>query len=450
MKKILLTTFASVALSISAFSQAVPSPFWATLQNTNFPTTQAGLIMMDVVDMNTVWGQGNYGANGRPSALFSTTSNGGTTWTSGNILPDTNTYEISNIEGIDADTAWIAAWTKSTGNMGVLYKTNNAGVSWTNVTPVGTFTNASSFADFVAFVNPTVGICLGDPVGGSFEIHKTINGGATWSAIAGTNIPNPVSGEYGLTNSFTTYSNTIWYGTNKGRVYRSSNAGSTWTVSAAMTGATDVSRLAFTDANNGLCIAATGTVQNLWQTTNGGMTWTNLAQPINCGFNDVAAIKGTSWFASVSNPSMSIAYSTDNGVTWNSWGGSGIGYLTIGFSDNATGWAGTFSDAVSASVGGVYKFSGLPLGIAQSNLAPKAISTYPNPNNGTFQILLPSAKRGLSISVTDALGNVVYSEKTTTTSSENKTFNLQHLAKGIYFVDMTSDVEKYHQKIVIQ
>lgn len=450
MKKSLLTIFAA-ALSAGAFAQAIPSPFWSTLQNTNLPTTSAGLILMDVLDANTVWGLGNYGSNGRQSNLFTMTNNGGTTWTTGPILPDTNTYQISNIEGIDANTCWMSAWTKSTGNKGVVYNTTNAGATWTNVTPVGSFTNVSSFVDFICFVTPTTGVVVGDPVGGEFEIWKTTNSGTSWSKIAGANIPNPLStSEYGLTDSYFSLGNTIWFGTNLGRVYKSTDAGSTWTVSATMAGITEVSRIAFVDANNGLCAGTSGTASNLMQTTNGGATWTNLGVPANCGFNDIAPITGTSWFASVSNPSLTMAYSTDNGVTWTDWLSANIGYLQIGFASNSVGWASTFSDNATVGLGGVYKFSGLPLGIGQPNLAPKAISTYPNPSNGIVHVLLPSAKKGLDVSVKDALGHEVYSERIITTSSENKSFNLQHLAKGIYFIDMTSENEKYHQKIVIE
>ncbi len=449
MKKILLT-ISSIVLTINIFAQQVPSPFWNTLQNTNFPTTSAGLLLMDVVDANVVWGIGNYGTNGRFSNLFTTTSNGGALWTVDSIMPDTNTWQISNIDGVDANTAWVSAWNKISGNLGIIYQTVNGGLSWNNVTPVGSFTNATSFADFVVFVTPTVGICLGDPVAGEFEIWKTINSGTTWAKINGASIPNPLGGEYGLTDSYFSLGNTIWFGTNVGRVYRSTDAGSTWTVSTAMPGVTETTRIAFTDQNNGLCAGLSGAVTNLFQTTNGGLTWTNLGQPINFGNNDIAPITGTTWFASVSNQSLSIAYTSDLGITWNSWGGSNIGYLQIGFANNNVAWAGTFSDNVTVGLGGVYKYSGAPLGVTQSNYAPRALNTYPNPSNGIIYLTLPSAKKGLTILISDAIGNVVYSEKAVTTTSEEKILNLQHLSKGIYFVDFTSDNEVYHQKIAIE
>lgn len=448
MKKTLLT-LATVGFTVGAFAQT-PSPFWSTIQNTSFPHASAGLILMDVVDASNVWGVGNYGANGRNSHLYTLTSNAGSSWTSGNIFPDTNTYVIANIDGVNASVAWVSAYERVSQAKGVIYKTSNGGTSWANGGNVTMFANAAAFANWVTFLTPNDGVAMGDPnsaTANEFELWRTNNSGTTWTLVPGASIPNPLAGEYGLTNSYTTFGTTIWFGTNKGRVIKSNDAGQTWT--ASTTGATgDVTRFAFTDANNGLALGVTGTANNLYQTTNGGTTWTNLGQPINLGYNDIAPITGTSWFASVSNPSTSISYSTDKGVTWNSWGGSGIGYLTVGFANNNTGWAGTFSDATLS--GGVYKYSSTPLGITVANASPSAISMYPNPSNGVVYFSLPSSKSGLELTITDALGNVVYSEKTVTTTLEQRTLNLQNLAKGIYFMNIATESEKYTQKIVIE
>ncbi|GIV29322.1 MAG: hypothetical protein KatS3mg028_0388 [Bacteroidia bacterium] len=58
--------------------------------------------------------------------------------------------------------------------------------------------------------------------------------------VPGSNIPAPLSGEYGLDQlSYTKVDgdpNHMWFGTNKRRVFYTKNAGVTWSVSA-LTGA---------------------------------------------------------------------------------------------------------------------------------------------------------------------------------------------------------------------
>jgi len=454
MKKSLLTLL-GLGLAVGAFAQAVPSPSWTTLQNTNFPHPSAGLILMDVVDANTVWGVGNYGSNGKFSNLYTKTINGGTNWSTGPVFPnDTNTYVIANIDGVSSTVAWSAAYKKLNGDSGAVYKTTDGGTNWTNGGNASMFTHASSFANWVVFTSPNDGVCMGDAnpnANNEHEIWRTTDAGATWTLVPAANIPNPLGGEFGLTNSYTSLGNTIWFGTNAGRVFRSTDAGVTWSVSAAMAGVSEVTDIAFTDQNTGLCFGRSGTTTNLWRSLNGGLNWVNVGAPPSLGFNSLAPITGTQWFASASNNSTTISYSKDFGNTWNSWGGSGIGYLTIGFADNATGWAGTFSDA--SAVGGVYKYSSsVPLGVEQSsNFVPTAIHTYPNPSNGNITVTLPSSKHSsLEIVVIDALGNVVYSEKASTVTVEKRSLDLKHLAKGVYFLNINTSSEKLFQKIIIE
>ncbi len=451
MKKSLLT-IASIALTIGAFAQ--PGPFWNTIQNSNFPIVSAGIRHLDAVDANVVWATGYNGTG--PSAnynWYSTTSNGGTSFTQGDIFPDTNTYVLCNIEGIDMSNAWVAAYKKSTQDQGVIYHTMNAGTTWTNGGTVSMFATAGqSFADFVVFNTPTVGVALGDPVAGEFEIYRTINSGATWTAISGTAIPNPLAGEYGLTDSYTKFgTNDIWFGTNKGRVYHSANGGQTWSVGATAATA-DIVSLAFRDGMNGLVFGYTGATLGLYATTNGGASWSAIPLDPNMGKSDICPIPGTTWYASggAAPTNTVISYSFDDGVSWNSWGSIGIQYLKIDFVSNTVGWAGSFSDQVTVGLGGIYKYSGAPLAVNATNLAPKAIDMYPNPSNGNVIINLMSSKNGATINVTDMMGKVVYTENVKTVSFENHNLNLQHLAKGIYYVNISQGNDNYSQKIVIQ
>jgi hypothetical protein len=387
MKKSLLTIMMA-ALSFSAFSQ-VPSPFWSTIQNTNFTVSAAGTRFLDAVSPNDVWAIGYDGF--APSAnynWFTVSNNGGTTFTSGEVFPgDTSTYILANLDGVDATTAWVSYYMKAGQNMGGVHSTTNTGATWTNMTPVGGYTNAAAFTNVVCFVTPSVGIIQGDPVGGEYEIWRTTDAGGTWNKIPGASIPNPTSGEYGLVNIYTKYgANDIWWGTNKNRVFHSNDAGLTWSVSPTMTSsigaALGVNDIAFTDANNGLAAVyfgptGAGTL-TLWNTTNGGATWSMIPSiDPNFGRNDMCAIPGSGFFASAGagTGNQVISYSTDNGNTWNSWGGSNIQYLAIDFVNNSTGWAGSFSSQSIIGTEGIFKYSGLPLGVSNNASIPLAFNS---------------------------------------------------------------------------
>src|ERR1700752_3086676 len=176
-----------------------PNPDWSNLQATNFPQPSAGVRYLDAVNDNVVWATGYDGTSpSRNYSWFITSSNGGTNFTSGNVFPDTNTYVIGSIEGIDANTAWVTAFEKTGQNKGVVYKTTNGGGTWINGGNSSMFSNAASFANLTCFVTSSVGITMGDPVSSEFEIYRTTDAGATWSVVPGANIPNANSSEYGL------------------------------------------------------------------------------------------------------------------------------------------------------------------------------------------------------------------------------------------------------------
>lgn len=466
MKKSLLTIL-SAALSLSAFAQPTPSPDWAIIQNTSFTVSAAGTRFLDAVSANDVWVIGYDGfAYNRNYNWFSVSNNGGTTFTVGNCYADTNTYIMANLDGIDGSTAWVSAYMKASGNMGAVHQTTNSGATWTNMTPAGGYTNAASFVNLVNFVTPSVGIIQGDPVGGEYEIWRTTNGGASFTKVPGANIPNPLSAsEYGIVNVSEKYgSNDIWFGTNNNRIFHSTDGGLNWTVAAQLTStigaAAGIGDIAFSDANNGILTAyfgpSTSATITLWNTTNGGATWTQIPTiSPSFGYNDMCGIKGApGWFASVSNGGSAavqfLSYSMDNGVTWTDWGSMNIGYLAIDFFDTNTGWAGSFSSQVVVGTEGIFKYSGIPLGVKNSDLRPLAVNLYPNPSNGVFTIKMPPAKEGFEISVYDMLGKQVYSNSGKTASFQNISYDLSHLGKGIYNIKIVKGNEISTEKIIIE
>lgn len=375
MKKTLLSIFGALAVS-SAVGQASAS--WATTQNANWPKVSMGVRLMSAVDANVLWATGYDGTTGnvgRNYSYFTRTINGGSTYTSGIIyqsattpaIGDTNSFKIASFEGVDANTAWVAAYLKAGQNKGAIHRTTNGGVTWQNMTTASMYTNAASFCNIVTFVTPQIGITMGDPNPGTnneYEIWRTIDGGNTWSLVPGANIPNPSSAnEFGLTGVYTKLgSSNIWFGTNEGRIFRSTDAGLTWNVSTLDPNSVGINEIAFTTPNNGYCWLFDAS-QSLatYTTTDGGANWTMIPTlDPNLGLNNMGAIPGTSQFAScgAGTSNQIISYSTNGGATWTDWGSVGIQYLTVDFVNPTTGWAGGFSDPTTVGIGGIYKYSG--------------------------------------------------------------------------------------------
>jgi hypothetical protein len=71
-----------------------------------------------------------------------------------------------------------------------------------------------------------------------------------------------------------------------------------------------------------------------------------------------------------------------------------------------------------------------------------SLGVYPNPNQGEFMV---ETNVGINVSVINSLGQVVYSEKTT---SLKTTINISHLNNGIYFVKATAGGEQHTLKLI--
>ena len=448
MRKSLLIVALAI-FTINASAQVVPSPFW-TNQSSNFSIVSAGIRYMHVLDPNVVWAVGYNGTSAASNFNeFTRTINGGTSYVSGLIYPTTATYFPASIEAITQDTAWVTAYLTA-GNMGAIHRTTDGGLSWSNMTPANMYTNAASFADWSTFCTSQIGITCGDPVGGEFEIHRTNDGGMTWTLVPGASIPNPVGGEYALTDVYFRYgANDIWFGTNLGRVFHSANQGQTWTVGSI--GPTPyINDIAFRDAMNGLAITSATTA---YSTSNGGATWTQIT-PLdpNMGLNSICPIPGTTWYAScgAGTGNNVISYSTDDGVTWTTWGGSNVQYLQIEFVNNTDGYAGGFSDPFNSAQDGMFRFNGTPLGINSGAPLASSSDVYPNPSTGLITLSLAPSKAGATIQVMDVMGKIVYSENVKNFAFEKYNLNLESLAKGIYSISIIRPTGTEVKKIIIQ
>src|SRR5690606_26791685 len=143
-----------------------------------------------------------------------------------------------------------------------------------------------------------------------------------WIRVPQANIPANQTAEYGITDVYTTYGDsTLYFGTNQGRIYKSSDRGNNWTVSSTpYTGY--LGAIAFRDANFGLACEADNatTSTDLIYTNDGGTTW-NLLPTQAGGFTlkqSIRFVPGTDSTFVITSPYTiyGSAFSVDNGNNW--------------------------------------------------------------------------------------------------------------------------------------
>jgi photosystem II stability/assembly factor-like uncharacterized protein len=270
--------------SDAAFSIEPRSPLWS------LQTSGVSVILnwVKVVNTQIIWAGG---ANG----VVIRTTNGGLTWTSvgGGAIGTADTYCG---DALNAD----IAFTSTSPSAAFIYRTTNGGTTWTQV-----FTQTGGFIDGIQMQNATEGYALGDPSGGNWTFLKTTNGGASWSLSTPT-IP-AIGSEGGWSNSFQVLNCNIWFGTNAGRFYRSSDCGATWFTSTTPTA--NVYAFKFVTPGIGIAGGATGATSF---SSNSGATWSTRSTAGTANISGIASAE-PNWWASTGN---SVYYSNDNGTTW--------------------------------------------------------------------------------------------------------------------------------------
>jgi subtilisin family serine protease/photosystem II stability/assembly factor-like uncharacterized protein len=217
------------------------------------------------------------------------------------------------VYGLNTDVAY--AGSGPTNGSAKIFKTVDGGANW-STTLVSSIT---PFVNSIHFYDSQNAIFLGDPIGTSWGIATTSNGGINWTKL--TNIPNPETGESGYVESVAYYGNSIWFGTSKGRVFRSTNRGQTWDVSTLQLGGS-ISKMDFMNNNYGFVVyqeAAAGQTgdQFLATTIDGGKTWTKRVQNFTANSImpiSVYAIREADKFA-ITSFNGSVFTSDDMGMT---------------------------------------------------------------------------------------------------------------------------------------
>ena len=298
---------------------------------------------LDAVDTNVVWGlAADPLSQLTPIQEYTKTIDGGSLWIA-NPITNATGLSPSGIFGLNADTAWVAMFNGS-GGSGKILRTTDGGVNWDWQTTAA-FAAPAGFPNFVYFFDGNDGICQGDPNGGYFEIYTTTDGGDNWVRTPQANIATHLTGEFGITSVYTTFGDsTMWFGTNLGRIYKTTDRGLNWTVAPTPYTGSYIGDISFRDANNG--IASNGSpglaTTDLIRTTDGGATWTTVAtNTAGIITKQLTWIPGTdsSYFLSSPQVGGGTAFSLNDGNNWIL--ADNLIHSDIEFVAPTTGWTGS-------------------------------------------------------------------------------------------------------------
>ena len=405
-----------------------PSGEWI-LQDTTFGNQSTGINYISIADENVVWATAFDGSgSGENMQQFTKTTDGGNSWESYNIDIGNLNLGISMIHAYNDQIAWLVAYPRGANQTGGIFKTDDGGLNWSRQNSAD-YDTSSSFANVVYFWDENIGFAQGDPINGEFELYVTQNGGDNWTQVPGNNIPNPLGGEYGYTRQIEVVGNNVWFTTNKGRIYRSSDKGNNWDVFQSPIvdfGSAEVNgNISFGDSQNGILIDNS---TNVFRTENGGETWSEITTSGPVYTSGLCYIEGTDTVFSTGNGS---SFSLDGGYSWTPI--DNAVHLFVDFFNEELGWSGAWTQVVGASSsGGVWKWEDFSLGNNEVS-EDFEIEYYPNPTSNFVNFIYQG---DISISVYDILGREII-------KTNEKLIDLSDYNKGLYIFKIN---DFYNQK----
>jgi photosystem II stability/assembly factor-like uncharacterized protein len=229
------------------------------------------------------------------------TSDAGKSWTAVKV-PGGDSLDFRDIHALDKQTAIAMSAGEGEKGKARIYRTEDAGKTWSLVYQT---TQNGAFLDGIDFWDKDRGICLGDPVDGRLFILTTEDGGKSWKEAPAENRPAAVPGEACFaasgTSILTQGKGHVFIGTGggeKARVFRSDDYGKKWSVAETPMPAGPTSgifALRFLSASHGIAVGGdykrtTDSTTNVLTTTDGGNTWKMESMTKPTGLKECVAI----------------------------------------------------------------------------------------------------------------------------------------------------------------
>ena len=256
------------------------------------PTTNP-LYSVSVVDNSTAWICGRYGT-------VLKTTDGGANWTQVGSNYFQSYMHLFSVYAMDDQTAFFAYHQGGIGDHTYIFKTTDGGQNWAIV-----FEQTGGTVVDIRMFNADNGFMYTSPLNTLWGFYSTYDGGSTWVQISQFVEQGVV--EYGHYNSTYLTGNKIFFGSNTGYIYHSTDGGNSWTTISISQ--TNSYAIWFNDPSDGL----SGGDNAIEMTTDGGSNWSVLSNLT--GLDSISAITGFNdnwWVANQNN----IYYSEDN---WGSW-----------------------------------------------------------------------------------------------------------------------------------
>ena len=421
-----------------SFCFVAHAQFW-TENSSGFSNNLTGLSKFHVVDANIAWAVAYDGVNTVSNVQqFSKTDDSGISWTAGSFnLGDTG-LGISDVSGVDATTAFVAAHARQAGQQGGIWKTIDAGITWTQQTGAA-FNSATSFPNVVHYFDANNGLAIGDPANGYWEIYTSNDGGASYTRIPSSSLPSPLSNETGFLAQFAYSGDSIWFTTSAGRIVHSADKGVNWSVYQSPLsdfGGTAISGdISFATATRGVIQDNSG---NLYRSIDAGANWNTIVlSGTGAPYGGaISYIPNTTSMVSTGGDInfAGSSYSRDDGITW-------INIDTDQHVDNAffsttVGYSGSFSNATTGQ--GVFTYTG---NVLSENSIEDRFDLILVHNNIQEQLEITTNQNIWSTNIYDLHGRLI-------TTSSSAIINTNQLKSGIYLAQITTDLGKRTSKFI--
>ena len=450
MKKILLKSVIAFSYFLF-FSQNLNAQQWEpNVATKDILSSDYQVFGVSVVDSNIIWAVASLFTYSDKTAdvKLLKTIDGGKNWTVSTI------YELGNhasysIKAFDSNTAWINA---SSG--GGVFKTVDGGKTWDKNLKSYYSGRYLHFFDKLNAFSRNFG-----------NYSYTTDGGDSWTN-KNINFENQESvGQLSIATENFSLGDTSWFGTNSGRVFRSTDRGKNWLPFAIAKNRTylHITSISFIDSKNGLLVCSSadsvaGIYYGIAQTSDGGENWKFIPKENlpyytrSVYFPAINAIPRSKKFVLeyYNNVEGASNYLTsDNGNTWKFLSDTGWAFGNVEFQNVNTGWLGCTTYRSSYLM---YKWNPNKVTTPTTNISSNtSIKILPNPNDGSFIIdcSLTNNFSPQALQIIDVMGKVVYRKENLNSADVIQKIDLINIPNGMYIVQLSSEQKIVTSRLII-